>query len=910
MLRIRDCKSVAAAQNYYTAGSQADYYTKDGHIPGIWGGTLAERFELKGDVKQEDFNRLCAGRDPNTGKALLPDKRKTVKKRAGQDWTFSAPKSVTVLREWTGDSRIDAAFREAIAETMADVEREMKTRVRKHWSNGDRATGNMLWSGWTHTTTRPINGVPDPHLHMHVFVMNVTWDATEGRFKAAQCGDLKKDGQLWDAMFESRFSRKLNALGYATERNGETFRVVGMPVAVTDKFSRRTKEINAKIAAEEAKGITLSAKDKDRLGEKTRQKKSKAKKLTKEELTAEWWSWLTPDEKRSLDKVAKGIEPERTVSPQQAMEYAVEHCFVKDSTVSEKRLREVALRYGVGSVKVEDIDPLKMPNVYGRMVDGQMMCTTRDVLNEEMAILKMAREGQGKYPRMADGFYRITKLDAEQREAALHVLRSNDFVIGIRGGAGTGKTTMMRDAIDALRYEQVPMAVQVLSPTGDGRERLEKDGYKDAMTVAMLLKSVNAQQGVAGKLLWVDEAGQMGSKELNGLVSFAKAKGCRLVLSGDYRQHGSVGRGNGFLKVLETEAGVKFAELRKVRRQKVEPYRQAVESIAAGEIKQGFEQLDKAGCIVRSTGRHRHGKLVKEYMEAIEKGENVAVIAPTHREGQRLNAKLREALKAAGKITGDERSFKALSPLDFSDVQKADARNYESGQVVQFTQNVKGFKRGERAAVAVENGKVMAGGRVLPLDEAAQFEVYGAREIHLAVGDTIRATRNGVVNGAKRLETALNISAPRQRVNNGATFKVTGFTQAGDIKLDNGWVLPKDWGHMKGGLVSTSFGAQGRTVDRVLVAMGNESLGAIDRQQWYVSASRARYGIRVFLDKASEAVEHAIEKSAIKMSAVELMKVRSLPRLVIERNRVTKFLKDRATAITKAKEQDRVLAYG
>ena len=43
----------------------------------------------------------------------------------------------------------------------------------------DRVTGNMVWAEFIHTTSRPVDGVPDPQLHAHCFVFNSTWDDQE-----------------------------------------------------------------------------------------------------------------------------------------------------------------------------------------------------------------------------------------------------------------------------------------------------------------------------------------------------------------------------------------------------------------------------------------------------------------------------------------------------------------------------------------------------------------------------------------------------------------------------------------------------------------------------------------------------------------------------------------------------------
>src|SRR6202041_2565819 len=104
----------------------------------------------------------------------------------GYDFTFSVPKSVSLLYALTQDKPILEAFRGAVDETMQDIEAEMKTRVRKAGRDENRTTGNAVWAEFIHTTSRPVEGVPDPQLHAHCFVFNCTMDNASGeqRWKA------------------------------------------------------------------------------------------------------------------------------------------------------------------------------------------------------------------------------------------------------------------------------------------------------------------------------------------------------------------------------------------------------------------------------------------------------------------------------------------------------------------------------------------------------------------------------------------------------------------------------------------------------------------------------------------------------------------------------------------------------
>ena len=59
----------------------------------------------------------------------------------------------------------------------------------------------------------------------------------------------------------------------------------------------------------------------------------------------------------------------------------------------------------------------------------------------------------------------LDTLNPEQREAVLHVLHSTDRVTAIRGGAGTGKTTMMKEAVAAI--ERCGQKVFTFAPSAE-----------------------------------------------------------------------------------------------------------------------------------------------------------------------------------------------------------------------------------------------------------------------------------------------------------------------------------------------------------------------------------------------------------------------------------------------------------
>jgi hypothetical protein len=356
---------------------------------------------------------------------------------------------------------------------------------------------------------------------------------------------------------------------------------------------------------------------------------------------------------------------------------------------------------------------------------------------------------------------------------------------------------------------------------------------------------------------------------------------------------------------------MEVAELKTNRRQKEASYRNAVDAISKGTAKgveQGFEMLEKMGAIVEMDGEKRRRTLVNDYMDAAGDGETALIIAPTNAEGMDITADIRDGLKAQNKLGGHECFFTARRNKHWTGAQKGDSRNYRSGQVVQFNKAVGGSRKsksgvrgtsggyaiGEAALVLKREMDMVIVMRqdgshgVLPLDHADRFNVYDTSKLAVAPGERLRITQNG--NGKKQ-----GNEKPR-RLNNGDIFTVEGFTRDGDIQLEGGTVLPKTFGHIAHGYVDTSHRSQGKTVKRVFIAVGDESLKAANRAQWYVSVSRGELGVRIYTEDAN-ALKAAIQKSPERMSVSEMMRsdetVAKKQRPRLDMRRLARFVKDR-----------------
>ena len=315
-------------------------------------------------------------------------------------------------------------------------------------------------------------------------------------------------------------------------------------------------------------------------------------------------------------------------------------------------------------------------------------------------------------------------------------------------------------------------------------------------------------------------------------------------------QHGAVPRG-AFMRLLKDYGGVRPFRLTEIMRQESPDYRAAAQSLSEGRTLDGFDALDDMGWVKEHGDDAERCRLIAdEYLNAVRAEKSILVVSPTHAEAAAITEAIRSALRQAGRLGPEDRAFTRLVPVNASEAERGQASTYRPGDVLQFHQNAKGgFRKGDRLTV-IDPAKV-------PLGEAAKFSLYRPGAVGLAEGDVIRIT--GTVKTIDGKHT----------LKNGMARTVAAITPAGNLQLDNGWVVGKDAGHFRHGFVETSFGSQGRTVQRAILAMSAASLPATNQEQMYVSASRAKERMTLYTDDKS-AVRLAVQRSSRKLLALDL----------------------------------------
>ena len=774
-------------------------------------------------------------------------------RRIFYDFTFSPPKSVSLAGFIGKDERILQAHGRAVRLAMRELEAFAATRIRAGGAQADRLTGNYAAALFTHETSRTL----DPHLHTHGIVFNATFDPVENRWKALQYSGLIRAKKFAENAYYHELARELLNCGYRIHNHPRgDFQVEGISEQLCQRFSKRHAQIDEalrRVLAEKpelAQGDIMATRRLLATAERERKQTS----LDRDRLQTMWESQLTLDErimfgqlrKRSVaSPVRESIEP-----LSEAVQWAEEHLFDRNSVVRECQVWQEALGRGRGQgFSVAELKQFTGQRGYVRDEGRPGEVTLREVLLREWEIVQTVKDGVGDCrPLVANPRQPNPNLNEEQRQAMESLLGSINAVALFRGGAGTGKSFVLGELVEEVRA--AGQDVVVLAPQRQQVVEMEQAGFPMPSTLSsFLLKRDLAERAV----VVVDEAGQIGGRQMLDLLRLVRARNARLILSGDTRQHGAVEASDALL-AIERHSEVRPVELRTIRRQDpalardederrgIRQYRKAVEAAAAGKLAESFERLDKLGAVVACGLAEQTDKLADEYLRLAEQNASAVVVSQTWAEVGRVNSCLRDALKAKGTLGAQDTMVQALNRLDLTSAQKRDERFYPPEAVIVFNQKVRRVEpgaTGKLAGILKAEVLVEVAGEIVPVSNKRldHISVCVPREVPIAAGERLHLKAN------RKL-------ASGSRVTNGELVTVKSVGADGGIELADGRVLDASFREFLPGYAVTSYGSQGKTVDYVLFS-DSTIKAATNAQQWYVTISRGRRGIRIFTpDKA------------------------------------------------------------
>jgi conjugative relaxase-like TrwC/TraI family protein len=866
-------KNLADAESYFDEHlAQNDYYAAGEIRPGQWIGAGAEWLELKNAVTREQFHALCENRNPETGERLTQRQQKENKRRVFYDFTCAPPKSVSVLAVTLDDQRLVEAHEESARIAFRELETFAGTRIRKQGvENRDRVTGNLVAASFVHDSSREL----DPQLHTHFTVFNATFDERERRWKALQARGMYDAIRYGTAVYRNELAKRVQQIGYNIQPAKHGFEIEGVEPEILNRFSKRAQQRDQAIQAMEQKlGRKLSNDEISHAVHQSRAKKLKG--ISTAEVRERQLAQLQPDELQALQKLMTsahrtGLTP-ITGLERQALNYAVAHVFERKSVVPEHELLNAALSQRLGEV---DLPALKASvKSSADLIKTERGFSTPQILATELDLIQTVNAGCDAVAPLHPGYKPADWLGEDQRRAIYHVLRTSDRITGLRGLAGSGKTTALRELVAACKEAKIKPLF--CAPTAAATDVLRKEGFEAKTLQSLLLsKPVLSER----QLIVLDEAGAVGIDDMKRL--FDCARDARIILSGDTGQHASVARGDA-LRILERHSNFKSGQLTAIRRQCKAAYRKAVELAAQKRTVEAFAQLERIGAVAEFSDGNIHDSAAKSYLKALAENKSALLVAPTWNEIEAVTEKIRTALKTSSRLAGEEKEFQVFDSLSWTEAQKRDARQYRPGMEIHFHRTTHGFDKDETVAVvAVENDSLKVqcpdGSEVFfQLGQGcALFDVGEKRKLKVAAGDKLLLQSNW-----------------QKKFVNGELVEVKS-VQGDSVLLADGRVIPAEYRTFTHGYAVTSHAAQGKTVDEVLLVASSRSLPAINQEQFYVSISRGRERCQVFTDD-SELLRSHVTRSSVRLAAVEAMPQRDFIQTILQRgNRFMKLFRQR-----------------
>ncbi|MCP3462616.1 Ti-type conjugative transfer relaxase TraA [Bradyrhizobium sp. CCGUVB23] len=270
-------------------------------------------------------------------------------------------------------------------------------------------------------------------------------------------------------------------------------------------------------------------------------------------------------------------------------------------------------------------------------------------------------------------------LSGEQADALALVTDGHDLGVVV-GHAGTGKSAMLgvaREAWEATGYE-----VRGVALSGIAAENLESGSGISSRTIAGM--EHGWEQGhdllTSRDVLVIDEAGMVGTRQLERVLSYAAEAGAKVVLVGDVKQLQSIEAGAAFRSIYDRHGG---AEIGEVRRQREDWQRDATRDLATGRTGDALEAYRSHGMVHEAkTRKQARGDLIDRWDRNRQAAPERSRIILTHTndEVRALNEAARERMRAAGDLGVEVRLT----------VERGE-RHFASGDRVMFLQNERGL---------------------------------------------------------------------------------------------------------------------------------------------------------------------------------------------------------------------------
>jgi Ti-type conjugative transfer relaxase TraA len=382
----------------------------------------------------------------------------------------------------------------------------------------------------------------------------------------------------------------------------------------------------------------------------------------------------------------------------------------------------------------------------GKDSRGQDRFTTRQMIEAEQRLHRAAEwmaererhevSERDRQAALARAEQRGLALSGEQADALAHITDGRGLGIVV-GYAGTGKSAMLgvaREAWEAAGYE-----VHGAALSGIAAENLESGSGIASRTIASMEHGWGQGRDLltSRDVLVIDEAGMVGTRQLERVLSHAAEAGAKIVLVGDPQQLQAIEAGAALRSIHDRHGGV---EIESVRRQRQDWQRDATRDLATGRIGAAIDVYDANGMVHAARTREQARNDLIERWDRDRQAQPDAsriVLTHTNAEVQELNEAARDRMRDAGDLGEDVHLT----------VERG-ARTFASGDRIMFLQNERGLgvKNGtlgtieavstQSMTVRIDDGHTVA----FDLKDFTHIDHGYAATIHKAQGMTVDRT--------------------------------------------------------------------------------------------------------------------------------------------------------------------------
>jgi hypothetical protein len=280
--------------------------------------------------------------------------------------------------------------------------------------------------------------------------------------------------------------------------------------------------------------------------------------------------------------------------------------------------------------------------------------------------------------------------------------------------------------------------------SGIAAENLESGSGIASRTIASLEHSWGqGRDGLTSRdVLVIDEAGMVGTRQLERVLSYAADARAKVVLVGDPQQLQAIEAGAAFRSIHERHGG---AEIGEVRRQRDDWQRDATRDLANGKAANALGAYRSRGMVHDSQTREQaRGDLIDRWDRDRQASPDKSRIILTHTndEVRALNEAARERMRAAGDL-GDEVRVTV----------ERGARNFASGDRVMFLQNERGLDVKNGTLGTIEQVSAQSMTVRTDDDRSVRFELKDYNRIDHGYAATIHKAQGMTVDRAHVLAT-------------------------------------------------------------------------------------------------------------------------------------------------------------